>query len=137
MRADFGRVTLTEVIFELVNHHGAADDGVRAIQRNLRILNRKLAPARGGHDVPEVTRVTHRVRRRTVIHLVRVEVRAGGHASIRRVAEFVNVQPVLARGQTGDGTDNLRRAVAVLGHLEHARHARGAGQHAHRLLRRE
>ena len=117
-----------------MNHERASDDRVRPAQRNLRVLDDEVAPARGGLDVAEVARVSRRVRRRAVIHLVRVKVRSRGHAPVRRIAELVNVQAVLARRESGDGADDLRRRVAALAQLEHARHPRGAREHAHRLL---
>jgi hypothetical protein len=137
LRADFAVITLAEIVLQLVNDERATDDGVGAAQRNLRILDGKVAPARGGLDVTEITGVTHGIRRRAVHHLVRVKVRSRGHAPVGRVAELVHVQTVLTRGETGDGTDNLRRSVAVLGQLEHAGDARRAREHAHRRLMNE
>ena len=134
MRADFGRVTLAEIIFELVDDDGAADDGVRAVERNLRIRNGKVATRRGGLDVAEITGVTNGISRRAVVHAVRVEVRARGHASVRRVAELVNVKPVLPRGQAGDGTDDGGGAVALLGKLDDAGDTGGTGEDDDGLL---
>ena len=134
LRADFGRVTLAEIIFELVDDDGAADDGVRAVERNLRIRNGKVATRRGGLDVAEITGVTNGISRRAVVHAVRVEVRARGHASVRRVAELVNVKPVLPRGQAGDGTDDGGGAVALLGKLDDAGDTGGTGEDDDGLL---
>lgn len=128
LRADFGRVTLAEIILELVDDDGAADDGVRAVQRNLRIRNGKVATSRGGLDVTEITGVTSGISRRAVVHAVRVEVRAGGHAAVGGVAEFVNVETVLTRGQAGDGTDDGGGTVTLLGELDDARDTSGTGE---------
>ena len=128
MRTDFGRVTLAEIILELVDDDGAADDGVRAVQRDLRIGNGKVATSRGGLDVAEITGVTSGISRRAVVHAVRVKVRAGGHAAVGGVAEFVNVETVLPRGQAGDGTDDGGRAVTLLGELDDARDTGGTGE---------
>ena len=133
--ADLRRVSLAEVILELVNHERATDDGVRPRERNLRVFNRKIAPRGARVDVSEIARVSHRIRRRAVIHLVRVKVRSRGHAPVRGVTELVNVQTVLPRSEAGDGTHDFRRAVAVLAQLEHAAHAGGTREHAHRALR--
>ena len=133
--ADLRRVSLAEVILELVNHERATDDGVRPRERNLRVFNRKIAPRGARVDVSEIARVSHRIRRRAVIHLVRVKVRSRGHAPVRGVTELVNVQTVLPRGEAGDGTHDFRRAVAVLAQLKHAAHAGGTREHAHRALR--
>ena len=76
-----------------------------------------------------------RIRRRTVRHLVRVKVRASGHASVGRVAEFVDVQTVFARRQTGDVADNRRRAGRILlRQSQGARDASGAGENDDRFL---
>ena len=128
LRADFGRVTLAEIILKLVDDDGAADDGVRAIQRNLRIRNGKVATSRGGLDVTEITGVTSGISRRAVVHAVRVEVRAGGHAAVGGVAEFVNVETVLTRGQAGDGTDDGGGTVTLLRELDDARDTGGTGE---------
>ena len=134
LRTDFGRVTLTEIILELVDDERAADDGVGAGQRDLRIGNGELATGGGGLDVAEITGVTSGIRRRAVVHAVRVEVRAGGHAAVGGVAELVHVQAVLTRGQAGDGTDDGGRAVTLLGELEHARDTGGTGEDDDSLL---
>ena len=135
LRADFAGITPAEIILQLVNDERATDDGVGAAQRNLHVLDGEVAPARGGLDVAEIPGVTNLIRRRAVIHVIRVKVRARGHAPVGRVAEFVHVQTVLPRGETRDGTDDFRRTVAVLRQFEHAGDARRAREHAHRRLR--
>jgi len=135
LRADFRVVPFTQIIFQLVNDECSADDGVRAGQRNLHILDGKLASAGIRDDVTQITSVSGRIRRRTVRHLVRVKVRASGHASVGRVAEFVDVQTVFARRQTGDVADNRRRAGRVLlRQSQGARDASGAGENDDRFL---
>ena len=135
LRADFAGITPAEIILQLVNDERATDDGVGAAQRNLHVLDGEVAPARGGLDVAEIPGVTNLIRRRAVIHVIRVKVRSRGHAPVGRVAEFVHVQTVLPRGETRDGTDDFRRTVAVLRQFEHAGDARRAREHAHRRLR--
>ena len=135
MRADFRVVPFTQIIFQLVNDECSADDGVRAGQRNLHVLDGKLASAGIRDDVTQITSVSGRIRRRTVRHLVRVKVRASGHASVGRVAEFVDVQTVFARRQTGDVADNRRRAGRVLlRQSQGTRDASGAGENDDRFL---
>ena len=135
LRADFRVVPFTQIIFQLVNDECSADDGVRAGQRNLHVLDGKLASAGIRDDVTQITSVSGRIRRRTVRHLVRVKVRASGHASVGRVAEFVDVQTVFARRQTGDVADNRRRAGRILlRQSQGARDASGAGENDDRFL---
>jgi hypothetical protein len=135
LRADFRVVPFTQIIFQLVNDECSADDGVRAGQRNLHVLDGKLASAGIRDDVTQITSVSGRIRRRTVRHLVRVKVRASGHASVGRVAEFVDVQTVFARRQTGDVADNRRRAGRVLlRQSQGTRDASGAGENDDRFL---
>lgn len=114
MRADFRVIPFTQIIFQLVNHERSADDGVCPGQRNLHILNGKLAPAGIRDDVTQIPGVSGRIRRRAVRHLVRVKVRTSRHAPVGRVSEFVHVQTVFARRQTGDVADNRRRARRVI-----------------------
>ena len=51
LRADFRVVPCTQIIFQLVNHKRSPDDRVLAGQRNLHILNGKLASAGISDDV--------------------------------------------------------------------------------------
>ena len=58
LRADFRVIPFTQIIFQLVNHERSADDGVCPGQRNLHILNGKLAPAGIRDDVTQIPGVS-------------------------------------------------------------------------------
>ena len=77
-------------------------------------IKNMFLPAGVRDDVTQIPGVSDCIRRRAVRHLVRVKVRTSGHAPVGRVSEFVHVQTVFARRQTGDVADNRRRARRVI-----------------------
>ncbi len=82
---------LTEVIDIFVYDDGASDDRMLSNERDEVIRHRRRhLPVRPGLDVAEVADVTIVVRRSAVLLAEWIEVRTGGSAAVRQIAELSN-----------------------------------------------
>ena len=112
----------------------AADDGVGSGEGDLHVFELEDAAVGGGDYVAEVTGVAVLVGGGAVVLAVGVEVGPGGHASVGGVAELVDVEAVLARGESLEVAGNLGGSVAGLGEGDDSLDAGGAGEDADSLL---
>lgn len=128
--------SLAEIVNIGVNDDGTTDDGKRSGEGNLGIGDLDASDAVGaGLDVAQVTGVANFVDGGAVGLAVRVEVSAGGGASVGIVAEFVDVEAVVSLGQAAQLSFHGNRSTDVgLGEVNGALH-HIAVQHAHSLQR--
>ena len=112
----------------------AADDGVGSGEGDLHVFELEDAAVGGGDYVAEVTGVAVLVGGGAVVLAVGVEVGPGGHASVGGVAELVDVEAVLARGESLEVAGYFGGSVAGLGEGDDALDAGGAGEDADGLL---
>mmetsp|Transcript_49992 Transcript_49992/g.159993 ORF Transcript_49992/g.159993 Transcript_49992/m.159993 type:complete len:206 (+) Transcript_49992:220-837(+) len=128
--------TLSKIILKLVHNEGAADDGVGAVEGDLRVGEGELGDTVGVRsDVAEVAGVALLIFGGAVSLARGVKVGAGGHAAVGGVAELVEVEAVEAGGEALDLAGDGGRA-GVLGEGDDAGHASGTGHHADGLLLR-
>jgi len=100
--------TLAKVVGVSMNHHGTSNDIMFAAQGQQFVLKLHFGnTAIISSDVSQISGMTLFVIGASVGLVVWVEMRSSGHASVSGITELMNVEAVIARGESGDFAANV------------------------------